>query len=389
MIGISGIIRKSNFIKIPVLDKETDIQYEKIEYHNIFLIRRTLKKFLDDKVFLETSKYIIAIEGVIFNKTDLMSQYTQDNWGSCIINMYENKGETFFKEFRGSFSGFLYNKIDDISLIFTDHIGEKPIYFYEDNTEIIFSSTLKYILQLFITNDIGYDLDIQGAYSLLTHGYMLEDLTPFKGVKRLKAGNYIKVSKNKIEINRFHLFSNKPNYKLKDDEIIDKLDLLFKQAIKRQWLKNEEYGFTNYAPLSAGLDSRITTWALSEIGKNIVNVTYSQSNYLDEIIPKKISTELKTHFLFKTLDNGLSLMYLDEIVRKNCGIILYGGPAQVWDTFRLLNQKEIGVIHTGMLGNILGSIYDISKILKLKIMKIKKSLMSITVALMVEIWELL
>lgn len=357
MPGIIGIINSNKIINKP--EKKNDkLINEKIEFEEIYIERNTLPKFLDDKIFFETEKYIFAIEGAIFNISELMEKYVQNTWEETVIEMLSINNQTFFNEFRGSFIGFVYDKSKNKSIIFVDHIGDKPIYYYEDDSELIFASEINSILKLLRKNNTEYTLDEKGIYSLLTHGYMIEDLTPFNEIKRLKAGYYINIKDSEIEIKRYHLFSNDPNSSLSDTEIIDRIDVLFRQAMRRQTSKNKEYGYSDVAPLSAGLDSRMTTWVLSKQVKDILNITYSQSNYLDEIIPKEISAELKTHLLFKALDNGLSLKYLDEMVQRNSGVVLYGGPAQVWDTFHLLNQKNIGVIHTGMLGDVVvGTFY--------------------------------
>jgi len=358
MNGIRGIINRNQDTEVPHVNKRENFIYDVKEFSGVYVERNTKNKFLNDKAFFETDKYIFLIEGVVFNIEDLKHTYHQTNWEHTLVSMYEQKGEAFFNDFRGTFNGFFYDKIEKVTIVFTDHIGDKPIYYYENDSEFIFASEINAILMLLKKNAITYTLDKKGAYSLLTHGYMIEDLTPFNEIKRLKAGSYIKIQEHLFSVSRYHLLTNTPDESMKDQEIIDKMDYLFKQAIYRQTSKNKEYGYIDIAPLSAGLDSRMTTYALAEQSKNILSVTYSQSNYLDETVPKAISSELKTHFLFKTLDNGLSLFYLDEMVQRTVGVVLYGGPAQVWDVFHLLDHSNIGVIHTGMLGDVVvGTFY--------------------------------
>ena len=358
MNGIRGIINKRQETQVSHCNKRENFLYDVKEFNGVYVERNTKNKFLNDKVFFETDNYIFLIEGVVFNIKDLKQTYHQTNWEDTLVSMYKQKGETFFNEFRGSFNGFFYSKSEKVAIVFTDHIGDKPIYYCENEGEFIFASEINAILMLLKKNDITYTLDEKGAYSLLTHGYMIEDLTPFNEIKRLKAGCYLKIQDHSFSVSRYHLLTNIPDESMTDQEIVDKIDHLFKQAMYRQTSKNKEYGYIDIAPLSAGLDSRMTTYALAEQSKKILSVTYSQSNYLDETVPKLISAELKTHFLFKTLDNGLSLFCLDEMVQRNAGVILYGGPAQVWDTFHLLDHSNTGVLHTGMLGDVVvGTFY--------------------------------
>ena len=92
---------------------------------------------------------------------------------------------------------------------------------------------------------------------------------------------------------------------------------------------------------------------------NLLTFTYSESNYYDENIPKKIADDFKLHWIFKNLDNGLNLFYLDEVTKLNEGNCLYAGGAQVLDTFQILNLEKKGIIHTGMIGDVVvGTFYE-------------------------------
>jgi len=353
MLGIMGIINKS-MIKNIELKEEKELIHNSIIYKNIFLKRSTLDKFLDDKIFLETEDYLLSIEGVILNKAEILEKFKSNNWQKTIISILKTD-HIFFNRFRGSFSGFVYDKKNKESIVFTNHIGDKTIFYYENNGELLFASEINTILKLMIKNNLEYTLNKKASYCLLTHGYMIEEITPFNEIKKIKAGSYLKIKNKKIKSIRYHMLNNKVNQALtNDNKIIDKIDELFHQAVKRQVLKNKEYGYKDIAPLSAGLDSRMTTYAALKHVKTrkLLNITYSQSNFLDDFIPKKISAKLKTNLLFKTLDNGLSLFLLDDVVKQNSGLVLYGGPAQVWDMFHLLDHKDTGIIHTGMLGDV-------------------------------------
>jgi len=359
MPGILGVINSNKFKK-KLQKKETSKNIQEIiELENIYLERDTLPKFLNDKLFFETKSGIYALEGVVFNNNELVDKYGKRDWRETFEFMALDDPYSFFNEFRGAFSGTFYNKEKDETVVFVDHMGDKPIYYYEENGEVVFASRIHQIIKLMRKNDIDYRLDERGAYCLLTHGYMLEDITPYEGIKRLKAGSFLKITKEKVTTGIYHRLRNIPNEAMGDDEIIDTIDEKFRKAVERQYNKNKEYGYRDVAPLSAGLDSRMTTWVLNEYADNLLNVTYSQSNFLDETIPKEISSELKTDFLFKTLDNGLSLFYLDEMLKINSGVVLYGGPAQVWDSFNLLDHSNMGVIHTGMIGDVVvGTFYQ-------------------------------
>ena len=334
---------------------------ENLEYNDLFIQRRTIKKFLDDKVFKQNDEYLIVTEGVIFNKLDLIKKYKKDNFFETIIEMYKKNGETFFNEFRGSFSGIFIDKKNNKQLIFTDHIGTKPIFYNNNNNIIIISSDITWITDVLKNNKKSYSFDQIGAYCLLTYGFMIDEMTLIKEIKRLLAGNYIVLENGKENIKEYFKLKNTPNKEETDEEIIENIDMLFKQAIERQVNKNYEYGYEDLAPLSAGLDSRMTVFALTKNKKvnNLLTFTYSESNYFDEKIPKQIADDLGINWLFKSLDNGLNLFLLEETIKINNGLCLFGGGAQVLDMFQNINIDKKGIIHTGMIGDVVvGTFYE-------------------------------
>ena len=91
--------------------------------------RRVVNKFMNDRLFYEDDAFFVVIEGVVLNNHDLVKQYNADGWKDCVERMYRQKGETFYNEFRGSFSGALFDKASHMWLIFTDHVGDKQIFY--------------------------------------------------------------------------------------------------------------------------------------------------------------------------------------------------------------------------------------------------------------------
>lgn len=344
--------------------RRDDLIIEKIEDKKgkYYIERRTINKFLNDKIFFENKDFIILTEGVILNRKQLEEKYNKTNFFETIILMYQNLGEDFFKEFRGSFSGFLYDKFKDKWIIYTNHFGDKQVFYYTNNDNFIIGSEVLYITNYLKKNGFSYTFNTNGAYMLLTYGYMLEDNTLIKEIKKLIAGHYIVLEKGTFKIKKYFEIDNEPDYSLKEDEIIEELDNLFKKAVKLEFEKDLEYGYKHIASLSGGLDSRMTVWVANKEGYNdLVVYTFSQSDYLDEKIAKKIASELKNEFIFKSLDNGIYLIKNDMVRRQveiNFGNVLYSGNAHVRSFADLINFKNFGLVHTGQLGDVIVGTYS-------------------------------
>ncbi|MGB4375150.1 MAG: asparagine synthase, partial [Defluviitoga tunisiensis] len=245
-------------------------------------------------------------------------------------------------------------------IIYTNHIGDKQIFYYKMRDRVIFGSEINYLVSYMKNNKISYTFDEIGAYFILTYSYMLEDYTLFKEIKKLNAGKYIKIDNNKFEVKTYYEIDNTPNHDQTEDEIIENIDRLFRNAIELEFEKDKEYNYKHVVTLSGGLDSRMTSWVAHDMGyKDQLNVTFSQTDYLDEKIAKEIARDLKHEWLFQALDNGLYLMNLNEIIKINFGNCLYSGNAHVNYFIKTFNFNSYGLYHTGQVGGIVkGYIYQ-------------------------------
>jgi asparagine synthase (glutamine-hydrolysing) len=336
-----------------------DLINDKIYSESVYLERRTINKFLNDKLFQENEKFIIITEGVILNSKDLMEKYQKNDFELTVLEMVQRNPVDFFKEFRGSFSGLVYDKQSDCLQIYTDHIGSKQVFYSQTDKGFCFGSEINFLIEFYKNNGLRYSLDVTGAYFLLSFGYMLEDYTLFKELKKLKPGHYLKFQNGTFEITQYFRLNNTPDYNLSEEEIVNKTDSLFRIAISRQFEKDNEYGYKHLTSLSAGLDSRMTTWVANDMGygKDIVNMTFSQTNYWDENTPKAITIELKHEWIFKSLDNGLCLYSIEPMVKITSGGALYSGNPHEKSMLDLINTQLFGIMHSGQIGETIISAY--------------------------------
>lgn len=318
------------------------------------LERRVVDKFMNDRLFVETDKYLVVVEGVVLNNHDLMAQYHASSWFDCVITMYEQEGNAFFNAFRGSFSGLFYDKHQNKWLIYTNHIGDKQVFVYKTADGYIFASEIGFIVDTAKLNKLPLTINETGAYMSLTFGFCIEDATLVQEITKLCAGHYFKLENGKLEDIQYHRFTNKPR-QMTQQEAVEGIDKYFRQAIRRAFEKDKEYGYRHIACLSGGLDSRMTVWVAHEMGyTDQLNITYSESGYLDFSIAQEIATDLHHDWLFKPLDGGNAI-----IKHRFLSWMTYGSACSLghgYDMERLINYDNLGIIHTGQLGDVvLGS----------------------------------
>jgi len=309
-------------------------------------------KFTDDCIYTDQEDYFLFLDGVILNKRELIHSREIENWQSCIINLYQKEGDAFFDLLRGSYVGLMFDKNADKWLIFSDHIGSKPIYYHSKNNKIYISNSYTELVNTLKANSISVSLNREAAYLLLTYGFVFEEITILNEINRLKIGYFAIIENNKFKEKEFFKLENDP-IEITEGEAINEIDKRFRNATHLAFKKDQEYNLKHLVSLSGGLDSRMTSWVAHEMGyTDQLNITYSQSNYLDETIPKKIAEDLKHEWFFKALDNGLFLNEIDNITKISGGNVLYYGLAHSFSFYKYLCFNEMGMLHTGQLGDV-------------------------------------
>ncbi len=317
----------------------------------------TNSKFEAEKIFEQDDDLLILTEGVILNLPYLSSKTNKTQVFDIISSLFKINGKDFVKELRGDFSGIIYDKKADEWLIYTNQTGSKRIFHYKDDNYFIFSSDLKEIAHLLGKLGISKSIDETAAYLILTNGFMLEDHTLLQEVKRLAPGSYITLKDKQLHIHNYFNLKNIEQSNLSKAQIIEKMDALFMNALRLEFEKDKSYGYKHIVTLSGGLDSRMTVLLAHKLGyTEQLNFTFSQANYLDEQIAKRIATDHGHNFLFQALDGGNYLKHIEEAVYLNDGLILYSGAAHVLDSVSNMNFSQYGLIHTGLIGDaVIGS----------------------------------
>ncbi len=312
----------------------------------------TTEKFKHDKVFVHSEELLFIIDGVILNKTELLQNSNSKNWEEFILNTYVNNNTTFFTQMRGSFWGVVIDKKNGNVLAYSDHIGTKQLFFASNEDSLVISTnSYKLTRHLKGHKSLKPTLNEQGAYFVLDHGYTIEDMTVVSEISRLIPGHYFIKTEKKEEVKQYYRLK-KAVKAISDEEAIEGMDKRFQAAVRRAFEKDKEYGYRHLVAISGGLDTRMTCYVAHEMGyTDQMNITFSQTNCLDETIAKKIASDLKHEWIFKSLDNGIFLKDLDRTTELTGGNINYFGIAHGTSLLNHLDFKNFGSLHSGQFGN--------------------------------------
>lgn len=311
----------------------------------------TLYCNLQNKFYNDTVKNKNAfLEGYISNKKELMQECQMLSWQEThAINMEK---ESFPISYRGSFCGYILNSKRKV--FFTDHIGSKPLFYYQSGKLLIVSTKLLWIVQVLKHNNICYTFDETAAKYMLTYGFMLDDTTFVKEVKRILPGNKVIIDGDFINAEQYYTPTINAVCSMSEEQALELIDKTFRKAVQREFEKDREYGYKHLVDLSGGLDSRMVTWVAHDLGyTEQTNFSYCKAGYLDYISASRIARDLQHEFYFNQLDDFQWIYDIDEIVRINNGEALYNGITGGKRCLHNLNCNLYGIEHTGMIGDVI------------------------------------
>jgi len=322
-----------------------------ITFENFSFAYKKFDKFYNDKIFAENDNYIIGIDGVIYNLQSLKKQYAIADYFKLIIHLFEKEKIQFVSKLKGVFSGFVFDKKSKSLLFFNDKAATKQVFYSRFNDNILIAPSLSSIIESKQDINVQSSLHIPAMYNMLTFGGMIDKETLVKDICKLGAGEYLKVAGEKMDVNRYADF-NEIDYTITDKrKAINDLNETFITAIQLEYDKDKEYNYKHIATLSGGLDSRMNVMLANKMGYQPDTFCFSQSDYADETIARKIAKDLSLDFKFFPLDGGDYLKNLSEMVTINSGLQFYHGSAHFNYALQQLDLTPYGLMHTGQIGD--------------------------------------
>ena len=201
--------------------------------------------------------YAIIFNGEIYNHWEIRKKlenkysFKSQSDTETLLYGFIEYGKEILNQLNGIFSFAVLDKKNNELFIARDQFGVKPLYYYCDKNQFWFSSEIKSIF------NIGFDHTIspEALVNYLTFLYSPADKTPFEKVHKILPGHCIT-----LNINDFQNFKIEQYYEIPFDnqridksepELIDDLESILINAVKRQMLSDVPVGFF----LSGGLDS--------------------------------------------------------------------------------------------------------------------------------------
>ncbi|MBM7551711.1 asparagine synthase (glutamine-hydrolyzing) [Thalassobacillus pellis] len=211
-------------------------------------------------MFNEDNSIVLVFNGEIYNFEELREglvakghQFKSRADSEVIIHGYEEYGTEILQELRGMFAFAIWDKNEDMLFIARDPFGIKPLYYTQHTSDesFMFGSEIKSFLK---NPSFKKELNRQALKPYLTFQYPVLDETFFKGVYKLKAGNYMIYKNGKTEVRPYW----QPTFDSKDNDLeyyIERIKETMKESVRYHKISDVPVG----SFLSGGIDSSYIT----------------------------------------------------------------------------------------------------------------------------------
>lgn len=227
----------------------------------------------------------LVFNGEIYNYIELKELVKDTSYvfktesdAEVLIPLYQKYGISCLQYLNGMYGFCLWDNIEQKGFLVRDRVGIKPLYYYNDDSNFIFGSELKSILEC----DLHLNLSHEAIIKYLSFMYIPTPLTPYKEIKKLKPAEYIEFSKTTFEVkNYWNLLKIKETSNLK--------------ALKNEFFENLYYSgkieSRSDVPvgisLSGGVDSSLVADMVNKFNpKNMyaftVNYVGSENSEVDD-----------------------------------------------------------------------------------------------------------
>ena len=246
----------------------------------------------------DDGRYVIVFNGEIYNfkilKLKLLKfgySFNSNSDTEVVLKSFLHFGIGFLEHLVGMFAIAIYDSAKEELVLARDRIGEKPLYYWENLDGISFASQLN---QLFLNNRLDRNLDYKSLQDYLSYGYVREDRTLVKNVKKLMPAHYLVYSckKKTLKINKYWSIPEYEKNSLDEKELVQKFDGLMEQSVSNQLISDVPVGVL----LSGGVDSSLVTAYASEISDEKIKTFHISLEGHSEINESKYAKSVANYF---------------------------------------------------------------------------------------------
>src|SRR6059058_4826574 len=263
------------------------------------------------------SQVWLECNGEIYNAAEIRARYPDYPYRSksdveTILPLYLERGVAGIPELDGMFGLAIWDARTQTLILARDRAGEKPLFYANVGVEVIFASELQCLLR---HPDISRELDPIAIGEYLRLGYVPEPRTPFRDVRRVEAGTFVRFTNGGEETVRYWDPASFRIERISARAAIDETQRLIERAVEKQVMSDVPVGvFT-----SGGLDSSIlATLAAKFIGVDRVHTysaAFAEQSYDESPVAEELAKRIRTRYVPVLTDAETLMEALQCVVR--------------------------------------------------------------------------
>jgi asparagine synthase (glutamine-hydrolysing) len=205
-----------------------------------------------------TGDFVITYNGELYNYRELRSEleragrsFRTDTDTEVVLNAYAHWGGACVERFNGMFAFAVWDRANGELFLARDRYGIKPLYYAEVGPVVLFGSEIKSLLA---ADGLAASVSLPHLLEYFTFQNIFTDGTLFAGVKLMRPGHRVllRARKGPVTPERYWDFDfREVDDGASDEEYLEELDRLFRQAVNRQLVSDVPVG----SHLSGGMDS--------------------------------------------------------------------------------------------------------------------------------------
>lgn len=295
----------------------------------------------------------IVYNGEIFNypelKQDLLKKghcfYTATDT-EVILHLYEEKGSACLAELNGQFAFAIWNAKERELFLARDRVGIRPLYYTIQNDSLLFASEIK---SIFMDNGIKRGINSQALQQIFTFWTTLPGETIFKDIHELPPGHYLKISQNRITIQKYWdipFYPPEEHLTWSVDQICEKIQELLTDAIRIRLRADVPVG----CYLSGGLDSSgVTTLVVNNFNSAVrtFGIRFEEKVFDEGEHQNNMVSFLGTDHNEIQATNQLIGVSLPDVVWHCEKPLLRTAPVPLFLLSAVVHQNNLKVVLTG------------------------------------------
>jgi asparagine synthase (glutamine-hydrolysing) len=248
-------------------------------------------------------RYCLVFNGEIYNfrqlRSDLEAQgetFRTTSDTEVLISLYARYGEQMLPKLRGMFAFAIWDSTSRELFLARDPYGIKPLYYVRTRHGVFFASQVKALLA---TGLVDTDVETAGLAGFFLWGSVPEPWTPFRGIKALPAGSWMRIRNDLQPQKPVCWFNIRDAWKQEQQtgNTVEELQEYVRRAITDSVRDHLVSDVPVSVFLSGGVDSGAISALVSQLGAKVEGITigFKEFNELhDDEVP--VAAEVAAHY---------------------------------------------------------------------------------------------